>query len=114
MPFYTYDQNNSGGSFDFDTERGITTVVIVEAADETEADYRAQRIGLYFDGSGDCRCCGDRWSNSHYGDGGDWPTVYGRPAEEYAESYCWTPDGIPPVYVHYADGRIVGMGEKRK
>lgn len=29
--FYTFNQNNSGGSFDFDKARGITHYVIIEA-----------------------------------------------------------------------------------
>lgn len=103
--FYTYNQNNSGGSFEFDPERGISTVVIVEADSETEADEQAEKIGLYFDGAGDCECCGDRWYNA-YG-GNELPTIYGRAVELYEPGCKWQGDGNPEVYVHYADGRLV-------
>src|SRR5690606_3861210 len=59
--------NNSGGSFDYDPEQGITHYVYVEANNYREANARARDIGLYFDGSGDCNCCGYRWD-----DAGDW------------------------------------------
>lgn len=59
--FYQFRQNNSYGRFVFDKERGISTEVWVEADDLVEATARAEAIGLYFDGAGDCPCCGDRW-----------------------------------------------------
>lgn len=54
--FYFYSQNNSGGSF-----RPPAINVIVEASSAAEADSIAEGLGLYFDGVGDCSCCGDRW-----------------------------------------------------
>ena len=54
--FYFYSQNNSGGSF-----RPPAINVIVEASCAAEADTIAEGLGLYFDGIGDCPCCGDRW-----------------------------------------------------
>lgn len=98
--FFTFDQNNSGGSFDHDEASGIGYRVCVEAVDAAHAISRAQVIGVYFNGCDDgrdCPCCGDRWSD--YVDGGtDEPTAYGdRPL-----AGGW---GIPS-YVHYLDGRI--------
>jgi len=76
--FFTFNQNNSGGSFDYDEKAGITHYVIVEAMDKSHAVSRAEDIGLYWDGcnSGrDCSCCGDRWYVP-YDDGDDVPKVY--------------------------------------
>ena len=61
MPWYKYRQNNSGGGFDYNENDGISVNVIVEARHELDADERACEIGLYFDGEGDCFCCGNRW-----------------------------------------------------
>ena len=65
MNFYLFDQNNSGGSFDFNEEEGITLTVVIQAENAENANKRAEEIGLYFDGCNneiDCDCCGDRWS----------------------------------------------------
>ena len=62
--FYEFDQNNSGGNFKINDERGIGPIVWIEAVDYAHAIARAESIGIYFDGvaSGiDCGCCGDRW-----------------------------------------------------
>jgi len=62
MPFYHYDQNNSGGVF---KEPALN--VFIEASSHEEADAIAEVNGLYFDGvdkNRDCPCCGDRWSRS--------------------------------------------------
>ncbi|ATW61342.1 hypothetical protein SEA_DEXERS_66 [Streptomyces phage Dexers] len=117
MPFFEYNQNNSGGSFHIDEEAGISTVVIVEAEDANAADRKAEEIGLYFDGDGDCSCCGDRW----YAQGGGWnddagdlvPSIYGEPVSDidFSSSYRsrWA-DGAPEVYVHFANGTVQGYG----
>lgn len=104
--FYTYDQNNSGGSFDYDAKRGISSAVIVEADSADQADNRARRIGLYFDGYGDCECCGNRWSEAWRGT--KVPEMYGRPVEGYTSFVKWQGQGRPEIFVHYKDGRIVG------
>jgi hypothetical protein len=113
LKFFTFNQNNSGGSFTFDAERGISTVVIVQAVDWQEANYRAGRIGLYFDGYGDCRCCGDRWSEQWGVEGTDTPTVYGASIAEWvADKYFtkWQAPSEPEAFIHFADGRIMGVG----
>lgn len=64
LKWYHYHQNNSGGSFDVDADRGIGHNVFIQAASEPEADARAESIGIYFNGVDDgldCECCGDRW-----------------------------------------------------
>lgn len=61
--FFLFIQNNSGGSFDFDADKGIGLNVAFEANSEDEAVERAQNV-IYFDGVDkglDCPCCGDRW-----------------------------------------------------
>lgn len=58
--FYHFSQNNSGGSFDFDENSGITHHVVIEANSADHASARAQDIGIYFDGvrdGVDCGCC---------------------------------------------------------
>ena len=79
--FYTYRQNNSGGSFNIDLQSGITEYVIIEANSASHADERAEEIGLYFDGcrSGiDCRCCGDRWYRTYESEATEQPEIYGE------------------------------------
>jgi hypothetical protein len=113
MPFFEYQQNNSGGGFDFDTDEGISVIVIIEAPDADTADFKAQRIGIYFDGiddGRDCDCCGDRWYST-YGEGHPVPSHYGTPlTEAYVTEWGkWAPEGTPEGYVHYADGRVEGF-----
>lgn len=105
MKWYTYSQNNSGGSFDHDEERGIGQYVIIEARDTSHADARAEEIGLYFDGcreGRDCSCCGDRWYSAY--DGDDRPEIYGKhivPADDQHPPYM---DWGYRSYVHPLDG----------
>lgn len=46
--FYTYRQNNSGGSFKI--TKKIKHFVIIEADSAKEANKKAEHIGIYFDG----------------------------------------------------------------
>jgi len=107
MKFYTFNQNNSGGSFDFDKNSGITHYVIIEAASKDDAIAKAERIGLYWDGcetGQDCDCCGDRWST--YCDEYDSPAIYGVPVEDAIlekDSLLWMKPN-PEACIHYADG----------
>ncbi|WP_326827403.1 DUF7296 family protein [Streptomyces sp. NBC_01751] len=110
MSFFTFSQNNSGGGFTYDWVRGISHYVIVEADDRKQAIDKAEEIGLYFDGEGDCSCCGNRWSWPWRDDGHDEPMIYGEPAAKYLD----TPYAVKwiegaEVFVHYADGRIEGV-----
>lgn len=111
--FYTYWQNNSGGNFVEDDERGITLTVIIEADTAEEANERAEQIGLYFDGDGDCECCGARWDAAwEYEEGDLQPEVYGDDVSSGKlppPTGGWKPMKWTKVaaYIHYKDGRIV-------
>lgn len=98
--FYTYGQNNSGGSFDHDPMAGIGYNVCVEADSADEANAKAETIGLYFDGRGDCPCCGDRWYDVTDSDGEDTPQKWGQPL-----TGGW---GIPS-YIHYKNGTVTSV-----
>lgn len=103
--FWHYSQNNSGGSFDFDKVRGITHNVVIEADSAEDADRRAENIGLYFDGSGDCPCCGNRWSGA-WDDGDDVPKIYDRElGVKYENNWGWMEPGYE-IAVHFKDGTI--------
>lgn len=115
--FYTYMQNNSGGSFVHDEIAGISHFVIVEADNPDHANERAEEIGLYFNGCDlgvDCDCCGDRWyaqyaRGDNHDDGTELPTVYGDPVKDglipftrYSIKWIKGAEG----YIHYADGTV--------
>jgi hypothetical protein len=103
--FYTFNQNNSGGGCANDHTRGIGPVVIIEADDGNHAEYRAELIGLYFNGvaSGDdCECCGDRWYAPW--EGKKYPAYY----DENVTTRREVPAPEASVFVHYADGRVIG------
>lgn len=107
--FYTFDQNNSGGEWVIDPKRGIGHFVIVEAKSEDEATAKAEAIGLYFDGFGDCPCCGTRWSGCQIGT--DEPSINGAPVliegdvAKRISAWCWFAEG--EGYIHYMDGRVM-------
>ncbi|MFD5697873.1 DUF7296 family protein [Streptomyces lasiicapitis] len=111
MPFFTFNQNNSGGGFDYDEQDGISHFVIVEADSAKGAIARAEDIGLYFDGYRDCSCCGNRWSVCMDDDDAtEAPEIYDRPAHEYFETpYAmkWI-DGYEG-FIHYKDGVTEGI-----
>ena len=116
--FFEYRQNNSGGSFAYDGERGISTWVIVEAHDAAEADRRAESIGLYWDGCDagrDCPCCGDRWSPNDASwrseEGSDVPSCYGTPIGKF-KGMNWMQPPNHEGFVHYLDGRVEGFTPK--
>ena len=94
--FFTFNQNNSGGNLVVDDN--VCECVIVEAEDAEAANVKAQKVGIYFDGSGDCPCCGNRWYEA-YGDGDKVPSEYGKPIEEQKAGFYRS-----QAYVYYADG----------
>ncbi len=99
--FFHFHQNNSGGRFD--VNENVTVNVIIEAADADDANERAERIGIYFDDSRDCKCCGSRWSTV-WDDGDDEPCMYGDPVTaEYKPRFSWVESHN--VVIHYMDGR---------
>lgn len=105
--FYTFRQNNSGGKFEIDEARGISTFVIVEAGSEEEAIARAEGLGLYFHGGEgrDCPCCGDRWSVYDAESPTTVPCVYDEPIETFVVFQLWA-KGKPEGFVHYLDGQV--------
>lgn len=102
--FYHYSQKNSFGTFDKNVEDGIGTDVIIEAYSAQDANERAKKIGIYFDGvekGVDCSCCGDRWYKCHDGEGAINPTINNKALDEI-ESGSYRKE----AYIHYLDGRI--------
>lgn len=98
--FWTFRQNNSGGSFD--QNETVSTFVIMEALDADDANCRAREIGIYFNGVEDgidCDCCGDRWYPA-YEEGFKNPEVYGKLLEKHKQDVV---GGNTIVY--YIDGR---------
>lgn len=104
MPFYCFDQNNTGGRF-VRTD-ALDHDVIIEAADKDAAVKKALAIGIYFDGCADgqdCPCCGDRWSEPWSDDGDDAPEIYGKVVTDLSTER--EPEKRS-IVVHYADGTV--------
>lgn len=114
--FYIYDQNNSGGGFYVDHDRGISNYVIVEADTPEEANNTAETLGIYFNGCEagmDCECCGDRWYAAGKGDGTDTPEVNRKEVEGvrvFEGEIKWTSGA--EGYIHYKDGRVEPFWEE--
>lgn len=109
--FFTYRQNNSGGSFQKDSN--LAEFVVIEANGPTHANLRAEEIGIYFDGCEeglDCSCCGDRWYKFWADEKGDEvPSFYGVPVEQYTPAFR----GRDDYRIHYLNGEILkGFVEK--
>jgi hypothetical protein len=101
--FYTFNQNNSGGSFVRD--ESVCEYVVIEAESAEHANTLAQeKAGIYFDGvrnGSDCGCCGDRWWKQWDDeDGTEVPSVYGKPLTETQKGAYRT-----EAIVYYLDGR---------
>ena len=112
--FYTFRQNNTGGDFIIDEATGISVQVIVEADSVSEANYRAERIGVYFNGCSDgrdCTCCGDRWYDlsETYDKGDEVPTFYGTPLVDAVVEYGSYAGDQVDTFVHLKDGRFFGF-----
>lgn len=104
--FYTYHQNNSGGSFVVNEKSSL--YVIVEAYSAEDADFRAEACaGLYFDGDGDCSCCGNRWYEGSLGV--DTPSIHETPVNDYRPYTDWNNTSYPDVYIYYLDGTVEGV-----
>ena len=108
--FYSFRQNNTGGSFEIDTDSGITVYVIIEAGSADEANRIAESKGIYFNGcdtGSDCECCGDRWYKVGEYDSKEFPHSYGARlgVGGLNGAYQWAPDGKEHC-VHYLDGRM--------
>ena len=110
--FYTFSQNNSGGSFVNSDLKGISEYVIIEALNAESANNIAEEIGIYFDGCDDgrdCSCCGDRWYSTDNNDGEEVPSIYGEPLENMEKSGYRN-----NCFVHYLDGTFKKIEFKDK
>jgi len=77
MAWFSYKQNNSGGRVV--QNDSVDWFVWIEAESVRVANARAEDVGIYFDGSGDCSCCGDRWSEPWEDEGDAEPMNYDTP-----------------------------------
>ena len=110
--FYSFDQNNSGGSFQNSEKEGISEYVIIEALNAEDANARAEGIGLYFNGCDDgidCDCCGDRWYKTNESDRKKLPSINREPLENAKKSIFRN-----NVFVHYLDGTFKKTELKNK
>jgi len=101
--YFEFHQNNSGGSFIIDDEKGLGPRVWIEAESALIANAIAEDKGIYFDGVAegiDCACCGDRWHREWDDEGKALPEVS-------SYSYSWD----DTVYIHKADGTLVKVKE---
>ena len=103
VKYYDFNQNNSGGRYKIDENTGQNT--IIAARDMSEANERAERLGIYFNGCRDgmdCDCCGDRWSEQYSESKDVEPLVYGSDPTSYLTKDSW---GFhDKIVVHHADG----------
>ena len=103
--FYTYSQNNSGGSFIVDDT--VCQYVIIEADDYALANDLAEYKGIYFNGCDDdidCPCCGDRWYTVGHCDAKDEPLIYSEKPENYSDMF--TERGGVYCRVYYQNGDV--------
>jgi hypothetical protein len=101
--FYTYSQNNSGGSFKVNSD--VTQYVIIEADNHNDANEKAEFIGLYWNGvdeGNDCECCGDRWFPSYAAAGTKKPEIYCEDPALHANAFAKT--GEPYCHVYFLNG----------
>ena len=102
--FYTYRQNNSGGSFIVNED--VDVYVIVEADSPEQADVIAESKGIYFNGCDlgwDCDCCGDRWYRAYGWDAAEQPEIYGEIVEDQAFQSGL---GKAGVIIYYKSGEV--------
>ncbi len=98
MPFYLFNQNNSGGSFIVNDK--VAHYVFIEANKARHANTDAEFIGIYFGGvddGEDCDCCGDRWCSVDEDDATDLPKIYGEVVDK---------DTATSTIIYYADGTV--------
>jgi len=112
MKYYEFVQNNTGGSFD--SNESVAHSVFIQADSPDSANTKAETIGIYFDGSGDCSCCGNRWCETSSYDGKDEPAMYvagdqgGMTADLQAavDADWFTSAGEVGAIVYHANGDI--------
>ena len=114
MTWYKFSQNNSGGKWRYDEERGISAKVFIEADTADLANVHANYIGIYFDGCHndiDCNCCGDRWypvedTSWNVMDESDVP----EPDSAFTNDMMWKWMKGYEFFVHPLEGDFYGAG----
>ena len=102
LKYWTWRQNNTGGSFVRNAE--VAELVIVEAITPGEAEEKAASVGIYYNGCDDgmdCPCCGDRWYPADE-EGTEVPEYYGTPIVEFDS----VRDKSHDVILHTREGEI--------
>lgn len=100
--YYTFSQNNSGGYFVKDEEKGVCEYLIIQATSVKNAIEKMESIGDSVSGFWNyCDCCGERWSTwIDESDGYEEPMIYGEIV--YDEMHKEMFRSMAPV--HYLDG----------
>lgn len=107
--FFHINQNNSGGYFIENHEKGISEDVIIEAQDNDQAWEILSKVGDTVDGFWtSCSCCGDRWSSPWSDDGKDEPMIYGKSVYQKEESMFHK-----TAFIHRLDGTVERVDFKK-
>jgi hypothetical protein len=102
--FFTYRQNNSGGSWEINDK--VTLYVIIEAQTAEEADERAEKIGIEFETG--CPTCGYGWSRADHWESEKQPMIYDQCVEggTYRCHFERQSDFPYPAYIYYYDRMV--------
>jgi hypothetical protein len=87
--YYTFVQNNSGGTYN-----GPHYIIIESFSMAHAIEFAEDNTEIYFDGCEDdidCNCCGDRWNR--YAEEYDSLKIYNSPASEYLNVKLYRLDG---------------------
>ena len=105
MAFYTYTQNKTGGIYSYNDK--LAKHVIIEADDAYTANNTASELGIYFDGNGDCTCCGKRWDEYNITNAGTFYPEIETQQIDYTYKPEFTETNILTVIVYFKDGRTL-------
>lgn len=105
MSFYTYIQNKTGGVYSHN--ENLAKNVIIEAEDAYTANTFAKELGIYFDGDGDCTCCGKRWTEFNITDAGTYYPEIDSEEITYTYKPEFPEENILTVIVYFQDGRVL-------
>lgn len=112
--FYLFRQNNSGGSFNYDADEGLSVNVYIEAESVDEANEKMlEKIGE-FDSIYDCSCCGPRWSPTDEYDAVDVVPVENEVMADELFRSKWMKPGKPETFVHLIDGTFYGAHQEQE
>lgn len=109
--FACFIQNNSGGYFMKDAEKGIGVYVIIEGVNLAHINERADAI--FEDFSDYCSCCGERWQSAWESDLYDFPDIWGKLIHLMPENkmMSYNEQG---AFIHYMDGTISTIADYYK